>query len=112
MINSTEKNQSVYTEIDMSAAGFKYTGDGDTTCCENCELKVSNWTLDMDPLTIHSQKKPDCPLIRSKIASSSLSTASERNTVTSTNLELLRLNEMVFTATYDPTYAKLPKRRA
>jgi hypothetical protein len=203
MMNSVDKNPSVYTGIDMSAAGFKYTGDGDTACCEYCELKVSNWTLDMDPLTIHSQRKPDCPFVRSQKVSSSLTTASEHqnpsgyvkiassgvefplNTLletnviqqvrrraishwphrtpsfsalvievgffncnvgsrvyktrppncpyvkgklirfpissllivngnlartTSTHLELLQSNKMVFTVAYDPTYAELPKR--
>ena len=56
----------------MSAAGFKYTGSGDTARCPDCKLEISNWTLDMDPYNIHSKQRPDCPFICS-IKSSSLS---------------------------------------
>ena len=56
----------------MSAAGFQYTGNGDTTRCKDCGLEVSNCTLDMDPYNIHSKQRPDCPFICS-IKSSSLS---------------------------------------
>jgi len=62
--------QGVFTPVYLFNAGFKYTGDGDTARCNECGLEISNWTLDMNPLTIHSQQKPDCPFIRSTITSS------------------------------------------
>jgi hypothetical protein len=79
----------------MSAAGFEYTGDRDAARCRDCGLEVSNWTLDMKPFTIHLERKPDCPFIRSVItssllkqpSSSSLSTTVVRNTSTSNEQE-------------------------
>ncbi|CAF4996153.1 unnamed protein product, partial [Rotaria sp. Silwood1] len=47
----------------MSAAGFKYTGNGDTARCTECELEVSNWTLDMESFTIHSTRQPKCSFV-------------------------------------------------
>ncbi|CAM4861280.1 unnamed protein product [Rotaria socialis] len=69
-IQSTRKH-GVHTVPYMSACGFQYTGDGDTVRCEDCELEVSNWTLDMNPFTIHSQHRPDCSFVRSIRTSSS-----------------------------------------
>ncbi|CAF4296168.1 unnamed protein product, partial [Rotaria sordida] len=54
----------------MSAAGFEYTGNGDTARCKDCGLEVSNWTLDMNPFTIHSKQRPDCPFVCTIIPSS------------------------------------------
>ncbi|CAF5098745.1 unnamed protein product, partial [Rotaria sp. Silwood1] len=51
----------------MSTVGFEYTGNGDTARCKDCGLEVSNWTLDMNPFTIHSKSQPNCPFIRSII---------------------------------------------
>ncbi|CAM4812477.1 unnamed protein product [Rotaria magnacalcarata] len=55
----------------MSAAGFQYTGDRDTAYCKDCGLEVFNLTSDMNPFTIHSQRRPDCPFVCSIVASSS-----------------------------------------
>ncbi|CAF4092982.1 unnamed protein product, partial [Rotaria magnacalcarata] len=55
----------------MSAAGFQYTGDEDTAYCKDCGLEVFNLTLDMNPFTIHSQRRPDCRFVCSIMASSS-----------------------------------------
>lgn len=49
----------------MGTAGFKYTGKEDTARCKTCGLEVSNWTLDMDPITVHSALSPSCPYVRS-----------------------------------------------
>jgi hypothetical protein len=54
----------------MSATGLKYTGDRDTARCDDCGLEVSNWTADMNPFTIHSERKPGCPFVCSIKASS------------------------------------------
>ncbi len=86
-VSALTKKPGVYTASHMSAAGFDYTGDGDTAHCKECGLNVSNWTLDMNPFNIHSKQKPDCPFIRSiitsslsNIPSSSSSTTAVRNT--------------------------------
>ncbi|CAF2372472.1 unnamed protein product [Rotaria sp. Silwood2] len=51
----------------MSAAGFNYTGNGDTVRCDTCELEVYGWTLDMKPFTIHAQRSPKCAFVRSMV---------------------------------------------
>ncbi|CAF3583749.1 unnamed protein product [Rotaria sp. Silwood1] len=65
------KRPGVHAVSYMSAVGFDYTGDGDTARCKYCGLEVSNWTLDMNPFTIHSKCQPDCPFVRSIIPTSS-----------------------------------------
>lgn len=53
----------------MKDAGFRYIGDGTTVCCDRCGLKVSEWTSDMRPLTIHAQRSPTCSFILSRMFS-------------------------------------------
>ncbi|CAF3170786.1 unnamed protein product [Rotaria sp. Silwood2] len=57
----------VHTVNYMSSMGFEYTGNGDAARCKDCGLEVSNWTLDMNPFTIHSKQQPDCPFILSLV---------------------------------------------
>ncbi|CAF2117536.1 unnamed protein product [Rotaria magnacalcarata] len=57
--------QSGHSACVMADGGFQSTGDGDTVRCDDCGLEVSNWTSDMTPLIIHSQRRPDCPFVRS-----------------------------------------------
>ena len=52
----------------MREAGFRYTGIGDTVCCDTCGLKVSGWTSDMKPLVIHAQRSSTCSFILSKMS--------------------------------------------
>ncbi|CAF3541402.1 unnamed protein product [Rotaria socialis] len=70
-ITQSIKKFKVHTISDMSAAGFQYTGDRDTAYCKDCGLEVFNLTSDMNPFTIHSQRRPDCPFVCSIVASSS-----------------------------------------
>ncbi|CAF3720685.1 unnamed protein product [Rotaria sp. Silwood1] len=86
------KRPGVHAVYSMAAAGFKYIGDGDTARCKDCGLEVSNWTLDMNPFTIHSKCQPDCSFVRSTVptlssdvlASSMSSTTGTRNASVST----------------------------
>ena len=55
----------IHSVIAMQAAGFRYTGSGDTARCNQCELEVSNWKLSMTPMAAHSQNRPSCPFVRS-----------------------------------------------
>lgn len=57
----------VHSVIALAAAGFHYTGVGDTTRCNDCGLEVSEWTVDMHPFTIHSKRSPTCEYVRSII---------------------------------------------
>jgi hypothetical protein len=64
--------QGVHTINALKSAGFKYTGNEDTTRCDNCGLEVSQWTSNMDPFTIHSTRRPDCSFILSMKSSKSV----------------------------------------
>ncbi|CAF2117534.1 unnamed protein product [Rotaria magnacalcarata] len=86
-ITQSMKKFGLHTNCHMSAAGFQYTGDGDTAYCKDCGLEVSNWTLDMNPFTIHSQRGPDCPFVYSVMASSSSPKTTIRNPTTTSELE-------------------------
>ena len=75
------QKRGVHSSIALSSAGFYYTGDGDTACCADCELKVSGWTLDMKPFTIHSQRSPTCPFVRSILPDAIISLSTTMNLV-------------------------------
>ncbi|CAF4574973.1 unnamed protein product [Rotaria sp. Silwood2] len=62
----------VHTVKYMFAMGFEYTGNGDTARCKDCGLEVSDWTLEVNPFTIHSKQRPDCPFILSLVTNSQL----------------------------------------
>ena len=91
--NRTQRiiKRGVLTPAHLLVAGFKYTGDGDTARCNDCGLKISNWTLDMNPFDIHSKQKPDCPFVRSTITSSLSSVPSSTSSSTTTNQNTLTL---------------------
>ncbi|CAF0941047.1 unnamed protein product [Rotaria sordida] len=65
------KRPGIHAVYSMIAAGFEYTGDGDTARCKDCQLEIYNWTLDMNPFTIHSKYQPDCPFVLSRVPTSS-----------------------------------------
>ena len=66
-ISRISNKAGVFTPNQLATTGFNYTGDGDTAVCNDCKLKRSNWTLDMNPLAIHSEQQPNCPfVVRSK----------------------------------------------
>ena len=66
-VEQLSRRQGVHSGISMKAAGFYYTGEGDTVRCNMCELVVSGWTKDMIPFTVHKQLRPECELVRSII---------------------------------------------
>ncbi|CAF1230151.1 unnamed protein product [Rotaria magnacalcarata] len=100
------KKCGVHTISHMSAAGFQYTRDKDTARCKDCRLQISNWTLNMNPFTIHSQRRPDCPFVRSILTSSlsnpSKSTASTVKTSTSKKAENQSKYRMIGTGATKP----------
>jgi E3 ubiquitin-protein ligase XIAP len=49
----------------LKAAGFYYTNKDDSVRCDECQLEVSNWPLDITPFTIHKQLRQDCPFVLS-----------------------------------------------
>lgn len=86
------ENRGVHSVIQMSAAGFQYTGDGDTAHCRDCGLRVFNWTADKNPFTIHSEESPTCSYVRfikesplGTLPSSSFSIATNQNMSTSSD---------------------------
>ena len=59
------RKHGIYSTIEMQAAGFHYTNEGDTACCDTCGLQVSQWTSDMKPFTVHAQRSPTCDFVLS-----------------------------------------------
>jgi hypothetical protein len=55
----------VHSFIAIQSAGFHYTDNEDTVRCDRCGLEVSGWTLAMKPFTVHAQRNPKCPYVRS-----------------------------------------------
>ena len=53
----------IYSVSAMHSAGFKYTGDEDKVCCDDCGLEVSNWTEDMKPFFVHAERQPTCSFV-------------------------------------------------
>jgi E3 ubiquitin-protein ligase XIAP len=75
----------VHSVIQMSVAGFIYTGDRDTVRCANCGLEVFNWTGDINPFTIHSEESPHCSYVRSMKPSSLLAVLESSSSSTTTD---------------------------
>jgi hypothetical protein len=69
-------NMRVNSSDAMRAAGFSYTGPGDSARCLLCRLEVSSGTCNMDLLTIHAERSPFCAFIRSVKSSSHFQVAS------------------------------------
>lgn len=54
-----------HTPAVMKAAGLRYTDEGDTARCDDCEWQHSGWTREMNPFKMHAQNSPRCPYILS-----------------------------------------------
>ncbi|CAF3714783.1 unnamed protein product [Rotaria sp. Silwood1] len=63
----------------MLLAGFRYTGDGDTVHCDECQLEVSGWTQDMVPNIVHAELNPNCPFVCSKLLNSFLKSSNQES---------------------------------
>ena len=89
LFSNLPKKLGVYTPNQFAAAGFEYTGDGDTAICKDCKLEISNWTLEMKPIVIHLEQRPDCPFVInfSKALSSLVLNTTSTNTTISNNQE-------------------------
>lgn len=57
------KTYGVHSINAMKAAGFEYTGIGDTARCNSCDLEISDWNIDIKPFIIHSSNSPECPFV-------------------------------------------------
>lgn len=62
-IYSRIKSNGIHSSPKMIAAGFRYTGEDDTVICDTCKLEVSNWTETMEPLAVHTESSPRCPVV-------------------------------------------------
>ena len=73
------KSYGIYSHIAMGAAGFKYTDENDTVQCDHCNLKISGWTKDMKPFTVHANRSPDCSFVRSRLSKYSTKLHNQEN---------------------------------
>lgn len=97
------KTYGIYSPMQMKSVGFTYTDDGDTVCCNTCQLVVSGWTRDMKPIQVHMERSPNCEFIRkhvpqSVIASHNHETPSKRLKLDSDldqyRLDLIEVNKL------------------
>ncbi|CAF1256132.1 unnamed protein product [Adineta steineri] len=112
------------TSAQMIQAGFFSCNVGDRVICIYCNLICQQWTPHSDdPCEVHKALRPNCIYVTAKLirpAASSIiivnenstSTTSNINSSTSTGLDPLRSNEIVFTAACNPAYTEILKRHA
>ncbi len=73
------RKQRIHTPITMNSGGFQYTNNGDAARCDACGLEISNWTLDMQPFTIHKQRSPTCSFVLSMLPSQKIIASTTNN---------------------------------
>lgn len=47
----------------LAAAGFYFTGIGDTVKCFACDVSLAKWEAEDDPISEHVRNYPDCPFL-------------------------------------------------
>ncbi|UJR14270.1 hypothetical protein I4U23_001261 [Adineta vaga] len=70
----------VFSCMAMGRAGFRYTGEVNTTICDDCQLEVSQWTQTMIPFDVHAERNPQCPFVLSRLNKSSEKSSDSENT--------------------------------
>lgn len=58
---------STVSSLALARAGFKYTGEGESTVCVECHLVIDSWQSGDRPDQVHSQQSPNCPFVRSQL---------------------------------------------
>ncbi|CAF1358156.1 unnamed protein product [Rotaria sordida] len=76
------KKQGVRSSILINAAGFAYTGIDDTTYCPTYGLEVSEWTVHMNPFTVHVQQSPNCSFVQSIVSTNRMNFSSSDGSIT------------------------------
>ncbi|KAL3882758.1 hypothetical protein ACJMK2_029069 [Sinanodonta woodiana] len=56
----------------LAKLGFFYKGQGDTLCCYECGVTLSQWSKDDDPLLEHVRYSPECRYLSTIIDSTTL----------------------------------------
>ena len=108
-ISLTSRKYGPFTGIEIMAAGFKPTGNGDAAQCEQCGLQVFDWTFDEKPIDFHRQKNPTCPfpqfissfISANKLSSSATTTAVRNSSYSQDENPSKRLKKD--TVPYDPS---------
>lgn len=47
----------------LAAAGFYFTGIGDTVKCFACDVSLARWEAEDDPISEHLKSEPNCPFL-------------------------------------------------
>jgi hypothetical protein len=58
--NWPHKNKNNLLPVEMSNAGFFYTGQGDLVACHRCGIGVENWGHMDAPANVHRRLKERC----------------------------------------------------
>ncbi len=78
-LHARTKPYGVHSSTKMQTAGFKYTGENDIARCDECDLVISGWTKAMKPFTVHADRSPACPFVRSRLPSHHLELCDQEN---------------------------------
>ncbi|CAF1575576.1 unnamed protein product [Rotaria magnacalcarata] len=117
-------HRTIPSSAQMIEAGFFNCNVGDRVICIYCNLTCQQWTPHTDdPCDVHKTLSPNCIYVKAKLirpAASSIIIVNENSTAntsdirsgTASNLGPLRSNDIVFTASCNPTYSEIPKRHA
>lgn len=64
---ATWPSTAVVSSLALARSGFKYTGQGESTVCTECQLAVDSWQQGDQPGQVHRQRSPNCPFVRENL---------------------------------------------
>ena len=118
-------HRTIPSSAQMIEAGFFNCNVGDRVICLYCNLICQQWTPHTDdPCEVHKTLSPNCIYVKSKLirpAASSIiivngnattPSAAGTHSPTTSNLDPLRSQEIVYTAACNPAFTELPRRHA
>ncbi|CAF4706362.1 unnamed protein product [Rotaria sp. Silwood1] len=104
----------------MIEAGFFNCNVGDRVICLYCNIICQQWTPHTDdPCEIHKALSPKCPYVIAMLKSQEISSIrivneqlTRENSTVTTNNDIFRSNEIVYTAACHINYIEIPRRHA
>jgi len=81
---STWPSNAVMSCFALVKSGFKYTGDGQSTICTECQLVVDRWKRGDRPDQVHRERSPNCAFVREQLQIGVSSDSSSADAIAST----------------------------
>ena len=70
------------SSLALARSGFKYTGQGESTVCVECQLVIDSWQSGDRPDQVHRQRSPNCLFVRDQLAGSDVLRTAADNMLT------------------------------